>query len=498
MLLRLTAANLTTRPTRTILTVLAIAFSVALVVAMTSGFAAFENAATSFMGRYAGVVDARIGLTTDPTRGIGRDVLDAVAADPRVKHVFGRFESDTPLPPPENPPASNAPPGGVFAPRGGMIGVERERDALLAWLKLDSGRWFNPGEDAFVVDSNLAERQKLKVGDKLKLRGQHGDLELPVVGIVHLTAAFGPFGHNKIYAPLAVAQQFVYGGGRDVYTSLSLEFQPNVDAQRFLNDWAARLATIDPLLRMKLTRTTREEVDKNLGGLRLLSALGGEVSLLTAAFIIFSTLSMGVAERQRVLATLRAIGMNRLQVATTVIGEAILLVGVGLLVGIPIGYAGAAMLVKFLAQRFSVAPTLDWAGVLIASGSAMLAAIVASLMPAWHATRVDPLEAMTPLADSGRDQLPWKTALLGLLLIAIDPTIFLAPYDGPYERELRFYLHFVIGLPSLMLGFFLIAPVLVALFTQTLGRLLAALLRVPFAVMRQQTSDSNWRAAGWS
>jgi putative ABC transport system permease protein len=493
MLFRLTAANLTTRRLRTLLTVMAIAFSVALVVAMTSGFAAFENAADSFMGRYAGVVDAKIGRTTDITRGIDRMVVTELEADPRVRRAWGRLDTDAPLP---QAPGVNS---GLTTPRAALVGVERAKDPLLDWLKLNEGRWFEPGEDAVVIDHNLAERQQVKPGGKLKLRGQHGEIELPVVGVVHMTGAFGALTQSKIYAPLPIVQRFVYGDrAPDVFTSLSVQLAPAVDVPAFADAWTQRLAAVDPLLKFKLTRTTREEVDKNLAGLRLLSTLGGEVALLTAAFIIFSTLSMGVSERQRVLATLRAIGMNKWQVATTVVGEAALLATAGILIGVPLGYAGATVLVKFLSQRFSISPALDWPGVLIAGGSALLAAVAASLMPAWQATRVDPLEAMTPLADSGRDRLPRLATVVGLLLIAIDPLLFTLPYDGPYSREIRFYGHFVLGLPALMIGFFLIAPALVLLLTQTLGRLISLAMRVPFAVMRQQTSDSNWRAAGTS
>ena len=491
MLLRLTVANLTTRRVRTALTLLAIAFSVALVVAMTSGFAAFQAAADGFMGRYAGVVDAKVGRTSDPTKGIDRSIVSALQRDPRVKRVFGRLDSDAPL------PAVEGERTGVFAPRASIVGVERQNDPLLDWLKLSSGRWFEPGERGFVIDDTLADRQKLKAGDEITLEGQHGKLTMPVVGIVHMTGAFGQLMQAKVYAPLAITQQFVYGDGApDVFSSLSIQFQPDVDASRFNNDWTERLGTLDPLLKLKLTRTSREDLDKNFAGLRLLSTLGGEVALLTAAFIIFSTLSMGVTERQRVLATLRAIGMGRRQVAITVVGEAVLLATTGVLIGVPLGYGGAALIVQFLAKRFSVAPTIDWTGVAVAGGSAMLAAVVASLLPAWSATRVDPLEAMTPLADSGRDRFPFKALLVGMLLIAIDPLIFILPYGWQNEREVRFVIHFVLGLPALMLGFFLVGPALVTVFTQTLGRLLTLIARVPYAVMRQQTSDSNWRAAG--
>src|SRR3712207_9344065 len=82
---------------------------------------------------------------------------------------------------------------------------------------------------------------------------------------------------------------------------------------------------------------SRREVDQNLQGVQALSYLGGAVSMLAATFIVFSTLSMGVTERQRTLAMLRAVGALRGQVAALVVGEGLLLALAGGAVGVPLG-----------------------------------------------------------------------------------------------------------------------------------------------------------------
>ena len=62
--------------------------------------------------------------------------------------------------------------------------------------------------------------------------------------------------------------------------------------------------------------------------MELLSYLGGAVSMLAATFIVFSALSMGVTERQRTLAMLRAVGATRGQVGSLVVVEGLILAGV--------------------------------------------------------------------------------------------------------------------------------------------------------------------------
>src|SRR5438552_5065374 len=104
-----------------------------------------------------------------------------------------------------------------------------------------------------------------------------------------------------------------------------IDLKSGSDPGQFLNDWTEKLASSDPTLRIKLTRDSRADLDRNLQGVHLLSMMGGMVSMLAATFIVFSSLSMGVSERQRVLAMLRAIGMLRRQVAGLVIFEGLAL-----------------------------------------------------------------------------------------------------------------------------------------------------------------------------
>jgi len=63
-------------------------------------------------------------------------------------------------------------------------------------------------------------------------------------------------------------------------------------------------------------------------------------------------------------------------------------------------------------------------------------------------------------------------------------------------RAVRFYSHFAIGLPCIFLGFFLISPMLVWLVERVLGPVVAAMLGLRFALLRQQLSSGIWRAAG--
>ena len=64
------------------------------------------------------------------------------------------------------------------------------------------------------------------------------------------------------------------------------------------------------------------------------------------------------------------------------------------------------------------------------------------------------------------------------------------------RRVFKFYEHFAIGLPTGIIGFFLIAPLFVWTFEKVLGPVVAWLLRLRYALLKQQLSSGLWRAAG--
>src|SRR5580698_1166405 len=104
-------------------------------------------------------------------------------------------------------------------------------------------------------------------------------------------------------------------------STISVNLRDRTDFDAFQQRWNARLLQIDPSLQLRARRQTSGELEKNLRGVQIASYLSGTISMLTATFIIFSALSMGVSERQRTLAMLRAVGAVRAQIFQLVLLE---------------------------------------------------------------------------------------------------------------------------------------------------------------------------------
>jgi putative ABC transport system permease protein len=246
---------------------------------------------------------------------------------------------------------------------------------------------------------------------------------------------------------------------------------------------------------------------QKLEGLSVLSLLAGAVSMLAATFIVFSTLSMGVTERQRTLAMLRAIGAYRAQLGVLVVGEGLLLAAIGIAVGVPLGLFWVKCLAWKYPDLFSAGIHPAWGGITFGTAGSLVAALLASFIPAWHAMRTSPLEAMSPLASPGATRFPWKSAVAGLLFVGIDPFVFLGPLNwilshvgvnpaSNIVRSVKFYSHFALGLPGTMIGFFLLAPAFVVVIDRVFSPLVAAVMGMRLALVRQQLMTGLWRAAG--
>jgi len=493
VLRKLAISNFLTRKVRVALTVAAIAFSVSLVVAVTSGYASVVAAAESYLNRFLGATDVlvtRQGYTYFP-----QSIADEIARDPDVAAVNPRLDTDVGL---MNTKREMMTLGGAQ-----IVGIRRPQDRNPESLAIVAGEWFDTDEgNVAVVDQVAAELLKAKVGDEFMLPGEHEPLRLKIVAIVRKPAILAAH-QQTIYVPLKTMQRWAMSTLPPQVTRVMVELKSNTSTEAFAARWRKKFETADPLLRLQLMRENRAELDKNLQGVHVLSYMGGTVSMLAATFIIFSSLSMGVAERQRTLAMLRAIGMQRAQLGRLVVGEGLLLAAVGVIIGVPLGLLWVLILSRLpmFEDLLLQGVVVSWGGVLLGVGGSMVSALAASVLPAWNAMRVTPLEAMTPLAQQSTSRVPWKLTVAGALLACIDVFLMFGPIERfvpsqQLARAISFYGHFSVGVPGIMIGFFLLAPLFVWLGERIWGPIISAMFGLRHALLRQQLSAGIWRAAG--
>jgi putative ABC transport system permease protein len=118
------------------------------------------------------------------------------------------------------------------------------------------------------------------------------------------------------------------------------------------------------------------------------------LAVVIALFGIVNTLALSVVERTREIGLLRALGLSRRQLRATVRAEAVVVALLGTVLGIALGLAFSWVVVDALRSdgldRFAV----PWDQLLAYLVVAALAGVVAAVLPARSAAKVDVLEAI--------------------------------------------------------------------------------------------------------
>ena len=145
---------------------------------------------------------------------------------------------------------------------------------------------------------------------------------------------------------------------------------------------------VPPRFRTIQQIVTRSVADRRFS-LLLLSAFAGS-ALLLAVIGIYGVMSYVVTLRTQEMGIRLALGAKRGDIARLVLGQGARLV----VLGLALGLIGAALLTRLLSTMlFGITPT-DPVTYAIVSGVLALTAAAACQIPAWRATRVDPLTAL--------------------------------------------------------------------------------------------------------
>ena len=239
--------------------------------------------------------------------------------------------------------------------------------------------------DGMLISEGEAKRKNLKLGDDFDVRIDEHLRALVVQGI-YASADFIPARtyHRDTFAGTSLSNTAGF---------VSLTRAPGVADAAFRTAVDERVAAygIGELQdRNQFIDSRAELVDQSLAFIYGLLAL----SIVIAVFGIVLTLLLAVYERRRETGLLRAVGMTRAQVRTTVRWESVLTsvygAVVGVVMGLVLGYVVIAALRDQGLTKYSV-PVATIAAILLI---AFVVGVVAAVVPAWRATKLDILQAI--------------------------------------------------------------------------------------------------------
>ena len=143
------------------------------------------------------------------------------------------------------------------------------------------------------------------------------------------------------------------------------------------------------------TITTQEDMLKTLSNILDILTMGvgalGAISLLVGGVGIVTIMTIAVAERRQEIGLLVALGAKQRHILGLFLGESVLLAALGGLLGLLLG-VGLAQLLRLAIPAFPVHTPWHFAMIdqILAAGIGLLAGV----LPARHAARLDPIDAL--------------------------------------------------------------------------------------------------------
>jgi putative ABC transport system permease protein len=239
--------------------------------------------------------------------------------------------------------------------------------------------------EGMLISEGEAKRKELALGDDFDVRIDGRVRPLVIEGI-YATADFIPARtyHRDTFTGTSLSNTAGF---------VSLRRAPGVSDSEFRKVVDTRVAAygIGELQdREQFIDSRADLVDQSLAFVYGLLAL----SIVIAVFGIVLTLLLAVYERRRETGLLRAVGMTRTQVRITVRWESVLTsvygAVVGVMMGLVLGYVVIAALRDQGLTKYSV-PIATIAAIIVI---AFVVGVIAAVVPAWRATKLDILRAI--------------------------------------------------------------------------------------------------------
>lgn len=241
-------------------------------------------------------------------------------------------------------------------------------------------------KDGILISESLAERDNLKIGSVIPVT--FGD------GVTRDLTVRALYVHNDLAGDRVISRETFANT-----TVSSFDFSIYITLEKGADNEKVRAGlqkAVDEYGQGKLL-SRDEYIDEQAGQVnQLLGLIYGllALSVIIAIVGIIITLLLSVFERQREIGLLRAVGMTRSQVRTTVRWESVITSLLGAVVGILLGLGLGWVIVFALRDQGLTSFQIPVGSTVFIMVMSFVVGVLAAVYPAWRATKVDMLDAL--------------------------------------------------------------------------------------------------------
>jgi ABC-type lipoprotein release transport system permease subunit len=289
-----------------------------------------------------------------------------------------------------------------------LVGIDpqRERDLSFIEQSISDGEYLKSVDDKrLIVGKKMLERLETKLNRRVVLMSQDPDNNIAERGF----RIGGVFDTDL----QATETTYVFGGLETIRKMLNMG--PGISEVSLLGHDYRDLDNLKDKTRSvaapDVEVTTWAENDPYMG--TMLNVMDGfiliwfSIIFLALSFGLINTLLMAVFERTREIGLVQALGMKSSNILLMVLVESIIMLIIGLVAGnlltwltiLPvqdgIDISGVAEGLEWAGMSSTLLPALIVKDVVLANSIVLVLGILASLIPAWRASRKVPIEAIT-------------------------------------------------------------------------------------------------------
>jgi putative ABC transport system permease protein len=272
-------------------------------------------------------------------------------------------------------------------------------------IALREGRAFDPrdvrgGEAVAIINRELANHVYggHALGKIIDVYHGPDAVEARIVGVAANTSQYGPLGPQPpiVYVPLAQTPNKLIQLFRS-FEPMRFAIRVHGDPLAYrdaLREAVARVAPTQPIANMRTLASIVEGTTADARLDLLLIGVFAGLALLLASAGLYAVMAVSVAAREREIGVRMALGSSSSKLLAWVLRGGVIQIAIGLVIGFALTLGASRVLRKLMFDTLGSDRAFDPWALLAVAGLLFVAGVLACLLPALRAARVQPMRAL--------------------------------------------------------------------------------------------------------